>query len=290
MIRSIAQPVKSFQTYEDGNLFLKMQGNADAQTVMLFHHGYLQSHITWNPQLKWFASQDVLVVSYDLLWHGRSQACKDLQPSSETWADMVASIIQFLGPRSNIIHIGWSFGGYILQCYLEKYGTTHVQAIVLVDALFGDMNRVMELFQKRTPAVLQAIVTMNDHDASVDVRLEAVNQFVDCLYEYPPDAQEYSLVFGYNVTAFRQQISVPLFTKMHSFPYTSPLRDRLQSIPVQIMWGEQDVVTHIDNIADIQRLLPHAQVVKLLGGHSHHREHPDHFNHALYEFLVSLGL
>jgi non-heme chloroperoxidase len=277
-------------TYEDGDLFVSMQGNADAQTVLLFHHGYLQSHLTWDAQLDWFARHHMLAVSYDLLWHGRSQAREDLQPSPTVWAKMVATLVQFLGPRSTIIHVGWSFGGYILQCYLEQYGTAHVQAIVLVDALFGDMDRVMHLFQQRTPAVFQAVVTINDRDASIAARLEAIHQFVASLYENPPDAPEYALVFGYNVTAFRQQLTVPLLTSMHSFPQSSPLSGNLQSIPVALLWGEQDTATHIDNLVHLQQLFPRARVVTLPGGHAHHREHPGTFNTALTHFLAQAGL
>jgi pimeloyl-ACP methyl ester carboxylesterase len=62
-------------------------------------------------------------------------------------------------------------------------------------------------------------------------------------------------------------------------------RDRLQPIPVLVIWGTRDPAFKVSALARWREAVPHAKVVELPVGHWPQEEAPDHVGRAIAEFL-----
>ena len=118
-------------------LYYKDTGNPD-RPVILFIHGWSQTHAVWIRQFNSELAEDFHLVSFDLRGHGYSEC-----PSGEEYYldgnlyadDLLALISPY--KKQALILVGWSSGALVIGDYLRRHGQTNISGIVMVSGLHG---------------------------------------------------------------------------------------------------------------------------------------------------------
>lgn len=113
-------------TAPDGvTLSVQEWGNPDGAAI-LFVHGYAQSHLNWQEQVRDAAlAEEFRMVTFDLRGHGTSDqpAGAAYYHESERWAGDVAAILDSLDLADPVI-VASSMGGRVAGDYLGKLCTS----------------------------------------------------------------------------------------------------------------------------------------------------------------------
>ena len=118
-------------------LYYKDTGNP-GRPVILFIHGWSQTHAVWIRQFNSELAEDFHLVSFDLRGHGYSEC-----PSGEEYYldgslyadDLLALISRY--KKQALILVGWSSGALVIGDYLRRHGQTNFSGIVMVSGLHG---------------------------------------------------------------------------------------------------------------------------------------------------------
>lgn len=107
--------------------FYEQQGDG---SPLVFIHGALADHRSWEPQMAEFASRH-LCLRYDLRGHGLTGGSEIAHYSMQMFADDLRALLQALGVERPIL-CGLSMGGMIAQSYAARYP---VSGLLLADTL-----------------------------------------------------------------------------------------------------------------------------------------------------------
>ena len=127
--------------YLDGaagaRLYYKDTGNPDAP-VILFIHGWSQTHAVWIRQFSSELAGEFHLVSFDLRGHGYSEcpAGGDHYLNGKLYADDLQAVISRYDRHTPVL-VGWSYGALVIGDYLRHYGQAGVSGIVMVSGLHG---------------------------------------------------------------------------------------------------------------------------------------------------------
>ena len=127
--------------YLDGaagaRLYYKDTGNPDAP-VILFIHGWSQTHAAWIRQFSSELAGEFHLVSFDLRGHGYSEcpAGADHYLNGKLYADDLQAVISRYNRHTPVL-VGWSYGALVIGDYLRHYGQAGVSGIVMVSGLHG---------------------------------------------------------------------------------------------------------------------------------------------------------
>ncbi len=99
-------------------MYYEVHGRDDAPAI-LFSHGVSMSHETFKPQAE--GLQDKFrVIIWDMLNHGQSTPLNDQLPFSETTADYIVDLLDYLIIEKAVL-AGLSLGSYVTQIIAHKY-------------------------------------------------------------------------------------------------------------------------------------------------------------------------
>jgi pimeloyl-ACP methyl ester carboxylesterase len=101
---------------------------------ILFIHGFSQSGLAWNKQLRSDLAEDFHLVSMDLRGHGLSGKDRDVYGDPKLWADDVHAVIETLALTSPVV-VGWSYAGLVITDYVTHYGEGQIAGTNWVGAL-----------------------------------------------------------------------------------------------------------------------------------------------------------
>jgi non-heme chloroperoxidase len=101
--------------------------------VVTFSHGWPLNADAWDGQLFYLAQHGFRVVAHDRRGHGRSSQASTSNDMNG-YADDLAAVIEALDLKG-VTMVGHSTGGGEVARYIGRYGTSRVQAAVLIAAV-----------------------------------------------------------------------------------------------------------------------------------------------------------
>ena len=118
-------------------LYYKDTGNPD-RPVILFIHGWSQTHAAWVRQFNSDLAEEFHLVSFDLRGHGYSKcpAGEEYYLDGKLYADDLLAVISHYNKQSLIL-VGWSSGALVIGDYLRRHGQTDISGFVMVSGLHG---------------------------------------------------------------------------------------------------------------------------------------------------------
>jgi non-heme chloroperoxidase len=273
-------PVKQIYAIAPDGVKIAIQeyGNPDGAEIVLIH-GLLGSHLDWlkqteNPSLL----SKYRLITYDLRGHGLSGKPSDAASykDGKLWGDDLQTVIAAAKLKRPTL-VGWSLGGVVITNYLETYGDANIAGAIYVDG-------VIELkpeFLVSHPATTQA-VSSDD----LGIYLEGVRQFLKQCFYTPPDAATFNLLYA-NAAA-----ASPVMTKAVNTGISIPADTALPkvSVPVLLIYGENDDLVNRRMVERGQKLMPRAEVSFYpKTGHAPFLEKSERFNKELEKFVSSVS-
>lgn len=175
---------------------------------------------------------------------------------AENWADDVHAIVSGLALHKPIL-VGWSYGGFIINDYLTKYGQDAIGGIHYVSA--GVLLGVDKVKGMYGGGFMDHVPGMCSENLADNIR--AVRQFLHAVFEKQPSQDDYEVMLASNMC-------VPPVVRLGLVSRAIDRDDILQTIRVPVL-------------AKVQ----HAESSRYAGiGHAPHFEDPVRFNRELSAF------
>jgi len=248
-------------------------GNPHGQPI-IFIHGLLGSHLSWEKQVSSPELQRYRLITFDMRGHGLSD--KPVEPEAyregRRWADDLAAVITGSGAHKPVL-VGWSLGAAVTTNYLAGFGDEQIAGAVYVGG-------VIEL----KPEQLVAQPTAYSGMASSDLRLhlEGEKEFVAlCFSTVPDDATFQRMVTAAAMASSEMQSAV------HGMSIDTAKGLGSMHKPLLLIYGKQDaLVQPIASAARAKELYPRAAIeLYAKSGHSPFFEEPTRFNRDLSKFV-----
>lgn len=260
-------------TYEAGN---------PAGRAILFIHGIAQSHLCWARQFDSHLQDKFRLVAFDSRGHGASEQPLGAEnyTSPDMWADDVAAIIEHKGLDKPVV-VAWSYGGYIINDYLTKYGQDAIGAINYVDAGAAKTPEHAHLREGSRAVELMPKLVSDDLATFID----GARGFLRACFERAPDQDEFEIMLAYNMVLPARVWSAMLVDREMNYEDMF----RTLSLPVLVTQGVEDAVVP-KRVADyILRQIPGAKSSFYENiGHSPFWEDSERFNSELADFASSV--
>ncbi len=247
---------------------------------ILFIHGFCQSHLAWSHQFESVLAEEFKLVALDLRGHGMSDKPPgpDNYTKGQFWADDIAAVIARLDlQKPNLV--AWSYGGYVLCDYLQRYGDSELSGVVFVSA---GVRRGMESAQGLArPGIIDLLPGLMSTD--LDENIAATREFVINCTSAPPSQGDLEQTLAYNMMT-PPQVREAMFSRaLDFFPVLSTVK-----VPTLVIHGTKDEVIDLAMAELILAAVPGAQKSFYEGlGHAPFRENPERFNLELENFVRS---
>lgn len=249
---------------------------------ILFIHGYSQSYLAWELQLRDPALlRDFHLIAFDLRGHGGS--AKPTSPAdygSEAWAGDVDAVIK-AKLKAKPVLAPWSYGGPVTMSYVRHKGVGGIAGINFVAAgtALGGAGPAPDPNDPAIKPRLARFMAMAGPDTLANI--DATRWFVASLTAKPLPAD-------LSERAFITNMMTPGYVRaaMLSFrPDNADLRGKI-TVPVLLTHGDLDAVVPYQTSLDSKQHLPHAALSTYAGiGHAPFLESPERFNRELAEFV-----
>jgi non-heme chloroperoxidase len=251
-------------------------GRPTGKPIVLIH-GINQCSLVWEKQYGSALAEEFRFVCPDLRGHGMSDKPTDPEYYNQAtlWADDVQAVLNALSLRKPLL-VGWSYGGYILNDYLAKYGQEAIGGLnyVCAGVVMGGANTSQLLGR----AFIDTIpVLCSDH---LEDNIHAVRKLIRVLFERQPSQEEIERQVAYGMV-------VPPTARLGMFSRTIDGDAVMQGLklPVLVTSGEKDAVVTRAHTEHLLAAVPHAKSSVFEGtGHSPHLEHAERFNRELGQF------
>ncbi len=271
-----AMPARYTLTAPDGvQLAVQEAGNPDGRAI-IFVHGLLGSHLSWEAQIHSPQLQHYRLISYDLRGHGLSGKPEraDAYRDGRRWADDLATVIAGSAAQQPLL-VGWSLGAAVITNYLAMHGDADIAGALYVGA-------VIEL----QPAQIVAHPQLYRELVSPELRtqLDAERAFLALCFATPPAMETFQRLLANAALASPQMQSA-----VHGMSLDAPAGLGALRKPLLLIYGAQDALVQAGpSLARAQALKPSA-THKLYAdaGHAPFLEQADRFNHDLAAFLES---
>ena len=118
-------------------LYFKDAGNPGGP-VILFIHGWSQTHSVWNRQFDSELAEEFQLIAFDLRGHGYSECPvgEEYYLNGKFYADDLQAVISQY-KNSALVLVGWSNGALVIGDYLRCHGQDDVAGIIMVNGLHG---------------------------------------------------------------------------------------------------------------------------------------------------------
>ncbi|MCS4229368.1 pimeloyl-ACP methyl ester carboxylesterase [Stenotrophomonas maltophilia] len=272
----LAQGTNRAYTVEslDGvNIAVQEAGNPQGQAI-IFVHGLLGSHLSWEKQLDSPELQRYRLITFDLRGHGLSDKPVELDAYREGrhWADDLAAVIKESGAHEPVL-VGWSLGAAVTTNYLAAFGDGNIAGAVYVGG-------VIELKPEQLVAQPAAYSGM----ASSDLRLhlEGEKEFVSLCFNTAPDDATFQRMVAAAAMASREMQSA-----VHGMSIDAAKGLGSMHKPLLLIYGEQDALVQPSaSAARTKALYPRTKVeLYETSGHSPFLEESTRFNRDLSAFV-----
>lgn len=251
-------------------------GNPSGPELVLIH-GFAQSHLCFEPQIRSELGQHCRLVAYDQRGHGASEQPIDpaAYQGSRVWADDIAAVLSAKGLKRPVL-AGWSMGGRVIRQYLMVHGDARLAGVNFV------ASQVIEDPSARGPGAPRPM----PENPSLAEEIDAAIAFLDGCYGRKPPEAEFRRALAYNMKvppAVRRAIGGWSTEAAPTIAALAKVR-----VPVLITHGRADAVV-LPLAADMSlAAMPHARQSWFDGcGHSPFCEDAPRFNAELLSFVRS---
>lgn len=255
-------------------------GNPDGPAILLIH-GFNQCHLCWEKQFSGPLAAKYRIVALDLRGHGNSEKPDDPAAYRDQglWGDDIHAVISGLGLADPVL-VGWSYGGHIINGYVEKYGTGALAGLVYVGAItVAGNDKAAPMYLPESRDVMSRLA---DEDAYA--AMQSVTGFVERCFAVQPDAKTLQTILAYNML-----VPVAVRRAMRTRVIDADAVLAAIDIPTLIIHGEEDRIVlpasgrHIAEKVPESRLLIYDNT-----GHCPFFEAADRFNADLGGFVGSI--
>jgi pimeloyl-ACP methyl ester carboxylesterase len=245
------------------------------QPTVLFVHGYSQARSCWDLQCTSDLVSRLSVARYDLRGHGDSDRPED--PSSyelDAFADELRCVIEAVRTElepSSLVLCAWSFGARVAFRLLDRRGSEHVDALVLVGADPND-----------DPTLIGPGLRQKEGMVSLDQREneEATRRFLASCFATKPEEIAFERLFEENM-----RVSPFVRRAMSGHDLDAPRLGEHVTVPVLIAHGSDDQVVLVQAAHESYRLFGDARLSLYDHvGHAPFLEAPERFNTELLAF------
>ena len=285
-VRDVEAPLLQYRTIHGYRRAFRVAGSGPA---LLLIHGVGCNSKSWEPVHAKLA-QRFTVIAPDLLGHGESDK-PHADYSLPAFANGMRDLLAVLG-IDRVTVVGHSFGGGVAMQFAYQYPEL-VERIVLVNAggVSKDVSLALRLAAMpmgaealamlRAPAVMPAIRRFGRAVGAVlgSTRLgRDVTDVVEMLegFQDPAGLAAFARTLRSVVDASGQYVT---------------MLDRsylVQSVPVQIIWGEDDLIIPVDHAHTAHAAIPGSRMeIFEDSGHMPFHDHPDRFVEVVERFIDS---
>jgi pimeloyl-ACP methyl ester carboxylesterase len=285
-VRNVAAPSLRFVTIHGHRRAFRIAGSGP---VILLLHGMGDNSTTWDTVHAKLA-QRFTVIAPDLLGHGESDKPR-ADYSLAAFANGIRDLLIALG-IDRVTVVGHSLGGGIAMQFVYHY-PQFVERVVLVSAggVSKDVSLALRLAAMPMGAEALSLLKVPGAVSALDLVGRAVGNVVG------------STRFGRDVPSFprlldglRKPGAVAAFARtLRSVVDTRgqfvTMLDRsylMQDLPLQIIWGEDDVIIPVSHARLAHQQIPDSRLeIFEKSGHTPHRDHPDRFVAVVEQFIDS---
>ncbi len=280
---------------DDGaDLYVEVDGVADADLTVIFVHGYALNQDAWHYQRRDLSDLGRLVF-YDQRSHGRSaRGRRDRSTIDQLGADL-RTVMEDVAPEGPVLLVGHSLGGMTIMALADLHPELFGDRVVGVTLLASSPGRLAEvtigapaytgrILHKLAPGFIgalakQAELVDRSRKAGSDLGY-VLTKRLGFASNVPP-----------NLVRFAAQMlaSTPIDVVADFFP-AFDAHDKMSALPVLqrvetlVMVGAQDLLTPEEHSRDIVRTVPGAELVVVPNcGHLIPLEHPGVVNRHLRE-------
>ena len=251
-------------------------GQPHGKPILLIH-GFSACHLVWAKQYQSHLADEFRLVCLDNRGHGMSEKPTVLEHYTQDalWADDIHAVIAGLALRKPIL-VGWSYGGFIINDYLAKYGQDAVGGIKYVSAgvLLG-VEKAANTYGSDLPGYFAGLCAENLED-----NIRALRPFLRAIFAQQPSQEDFEVMVAFNMV-------VPPAVRRGLVARTIDRDDVLQAltIPVLVTEGAKDGLVLAAHTQHLLSCLAQAQHSRYEGiGHAPPMEDTERFNRELAAF------
>jgi pimeloyl-ACP methyl ester carboxylesterase len=285
-VRDVEAPSLQFRTIHGYRRAFRIAGSGPA---LLLIHGVGCDSKSWEPVLAKLA-QRFTVIAPDLLGHGESDKPR-ADYSLPAFANAMRDLLAALG-IDRVTVVGHSFGGGVAMQFAYQYPQL-VERVVLVSAggVAQDVSLALRLAAMpmgaealamlRAPGVMPAIRGFGRAVGSVFGSTKLGRDAADIV----------EMLEGFQDPAGLAAFARTLRSVVDARGQFVTMLDRtylVQSLPVQIIWGEDDLIIPVDHARKAHEAIPGSRVeIFEKSGHMPFHDHPDRFVEVIERFIDS---
>ena len=250
-------------------------GNPEGPAV-LFIHGFMQCHLSWQAQLESDLAKDFRLIAIDARGHGQSDKPDDTAAYTDGkhWAGDIAAVIEQLDLHKPVL-VGWSYGGLIMLDYCQRYGCDDIAGINFVAAA---VRRVTDR-NAPPPTIAQTRADLLSEDLLT--RISGTRAFLRACTAKPVDQDSFETWLAFNMLV-PQRVRQAMFDRELDF---DPVLDAL-SVPALVTYCTADAVVQPQMGEHAMAHLPNARASIYEGiGHAPFHEDSERFNTELADFV-----
>lgn len=261
-------------TAPDGvRIAVQEAGDPNGQPI-IFIHGLLGSHLSWEKQVNSPELQRYRLITFDMRGHGLSGQPEraDAYRDGRRWADDLAAVIAGSGARQPVL-VGWSLGAAVTTNYLAAYGDEKIAGAVYVGG-------VIELKPEQIVSHPQVYSGMASPD--LKTHLDAEREFVALCFAKQPDAQTFQRLLA-NAAMASQNMQ----NAVHGMSLDAPKGLGAMRKPLLLIYGARDALVQAEPSFNRAKALNPRAIGKFYpeAGHSPFIEETQRFNRDLSAFV-----
>lgn len=275
LAQAAAQPYTV--TAPDGvSIAVQESGNPAGQPI-IFVHGLLGSHLSWQEQVNSPELQRYRLITFDMRGHGMSGHPEraDAYNDGRRWADDLAAVIAGSAAQRPVL-VGWSLGAAVITNYLAAHGDGKIGGAVYVGG-------VVEL----EPELIVPQPRVYSGMASPDLKthLDAEREFVALCFARQPDAETFQRLLANAAMASRDMQNA-----VQGMSVEAPQGLAAMHKPLLLIYGARDALVRAE--ASFQRA--RALNARITGefyseaGHAPFMEERERFNRDLSGFVEAV--
>jgi pimeloyl-ACP methyl ester carboxylesterase len=285
-VREVAPPSLQFHTIHGHRRAFRIAGSGPA---LLLIHGVGDNSETWSAVHAKLA-QRFTVIAPDLLGHGESDKPR-ADYSLAAFANGMRDLLAVLG-IDRVTVVGHSLGGGIAMQFAYQYPHL-VERIVLAGSGGVTSEVSLALRLAAMPMGSEALAVLRVPGAVPALQLvgRAAGRVFGStkLGRDLPDATR--LLARLREPAALSAFSRTLRAVVDGHGQLVTMLDRsylMQSIPVQVIWGEDDLIIPVSHAHTAHEAIPESRLeIFENSGHMPHHDHPDRFVRVVQQFIDS---
>lgn len=280
-------------------LAVREVGPADAETTVIFVHGYCLRMSSWHFQRRTLEQQwgsSIRMVFYDQRGHGRSG---EPSPRSCTIAQLgldLDAVIRSVVPKGRIVLVGHSMGGMsVLAMARQRPEVVRSRVIgaVLVSTTAAGLSQTGMGRSLQNPVVDAFRLAVRTSPEVVQFGRGAVRAIISPVLR----AASYGTRVSPRLVAFSQSmiddtsvVTIVNFLKTLELHDESEALTLFEDIPVAVVCGDDDWIIPFASSQALADALPRSEMVRVRqGGHLVQLEFPEQVNTAIVRLVARAG-